>query len=98
MSDHARLRFRPTTAVCLLLAAVLVVVAIVYFIKTAGALPSFFPGHATGSTKHHTKHGIAFLGLAALALVGAWFTTAPPTAITPTTNTPESNTPESKML
>lgn len=92
MSDQARLRFRPATAACLLLAVVLVVVAIVYFTKTAGALPSFFPGHAAGSTKHHTKHGIAFIGLAALALVGAWFTTAPPKTTTPTISTPDSKT------
>ena len=25
----------------------------------------------------HTKHGIAFLGLAVVAAIGAWFTTAP---------------------
>ena len=77
MTEHARLQFRLTTALCLLVAAGCVVIAIVYLTKTADALPSFFPGHQTGSAHHHTKHGIAFLGLAALALVGAWFTTAP---------------------
>jgi len=77
MSDNVRLQFRPTTALCLVAAAACVVVAIVYFTKTADALPTFFPGHATGSARHHTKHGIAFVGLAALSLVGAWFTTAP---------------------
>jgi uncharacterized membrane protein len=25
----------------------------------------------------HTKHGLAFLGLAVLGIVGAWFTSAP---------------------
>ena len=82
MSTSSKLTFRATTAACLGVAVVCVVVALVYFAKTADALPTFFPGHKTGSTRHHIKHGIAFIGLAVLALVGAWFTTAP--ANTPT--------------
>mgnify|MGYP001792868108 CR=1 FL=1 len=78
MTDTRRLQFRMTTALLLVVAAACIVVALVYFSKTADGLPSFFPGHKAGSTRHHTKHGIAFIGLAALALVGAWFTTAPP--------------------
>ena len=70
-------KFRPLTGVCLLVAAALVVIAAVYFTSTAAALPSFFPGHQAGSTHHHTKHGIAFLTLAVLALIAAWFTTSP---------------------
>ena len=54
------------------LALVLGAVAVVYFIDTAGKLPSFFPGHAAGSTHHHVKHGAAAAIVAALALVGAW--------------------------
>jgi hypothetical protein len=72
-----RIKFRPLTAVCLLAAVVFVLIAVVYFTKTAGGLPSFFPGHQAGSTHHHTKHGIAMIGLALLALIGAWFSTAP---------------------
>ena len=83
MSNSARLQFRPLTALCLAIAAVCVVIAIVYFTKTADALPTFFPGHAAGSGRHHTKHGIAFIGLAVLALIGAWFTTAPSKPNTP---------------
>jgi hypothetical protein len=53
----------------------LLVVAAVYFVDTASALPSFFPGHEAGSAHHHVKHGIAagLLGLASLVL--AWFQT-----------------------
>jgi hypothetical protein len=36
----------------------------------------------------HLKHGLAFLGLAAVALVGAWFTTAPGKAVKPGDETP----------
>jgi hypothetical protein len=72
-----KISFRPLTAVCLLAAVVFVVIAVVYFTHTAGSLPSFLPGHQAGSAHKHTKHGIAMLGLAVLALVGAWFTTSP---------------------
>jgi hypothetical protein len=55
----------------------LVVIAVVYWVEPAKSLPSFFPGHAAGSTHHHTKHGIAafLVGLACLAF--AWFQTGP---------------------
>jgi amino acid permease len=49
--------------------------AIVYFARTADQLPSFFPGHAAGVARHHTKHGIVLLGLAIVCWIGAWFTT-----------------------
>lgn len=77
MSTSSKLTFRATTAACLAVAVVCVVIGLVYFAKTADALPGFFPGHKSGSTRHHIKHGIAFIVLAVLALVGAWFTTAP---------------------
>ncbi len=77
MTANSRLHFRPLTAICVLIAVVFIAMSVVYFSRTADALPSFFPGHQAGSTRHHTKHGLAFLGLAVLALIGAWFTTAP---------------------
>ena len=72
-----RIKFRPLTGVCLLAASVFVVIAVVYFTQTADAVPSFLPGHQAGSTHHHIKHGVAMIGLACLALIGAWFSTAP---------------------
>ena len=56
---------------------VLIVIGIVYFVEPASSLPSFFPGHAAGSTHHHVKHGIAaiLVGLACFAF--AWFNTGP---------------------
>jgi len=77
VAHRQRFRFRPLTGVLIVVGVVLVVIAIVYFTTTATDLPGFFPGHQAGSTRHHTKHGIAVLGLAALCFVGAWFTTAP---------------------
>jgi amino acid permease len=77
VADRTRFKIRPLTAVLIVLAVVFVALGVVYFTTTASKLPSFFPGHQAGSTRHHTKHGIAMLGLAVLALIGAWFTTSP---------------------
>ena len=58
-----------------------IVVGIVYFVEPASSLPSFFPGHVSGSSAeaahHHVKHGIAaiLVGLACFAF--AWFNTGP---------------------
>jgi len=57
------------------LGVLLLVVTVVYRSRSADHLPALFPGHQAGATKHHTKHGLAALGLAVLAWVGAWFTT-----------------------
>jgi hypothetical protein len=65
------------TWLLLAVAVVFVVLAVVYFVTPANQLPSVLPGHDVHVTRHHTKHGIAMLGLAVLACVGAWFTTAP---------------------
>jgi hypothetical protein len=53
----------------------LLVLAVVYFAEPARSLPSWLPGHETGSGHHHVKHGIAsfFVGLA--LLIYAWFQT-----------------------
>lgn len=53
----------------------LLVVAVVYIVSTADALPSFLPGHEAGSSHHHVKHGIAALVLGLGAFVLAWFQT-----------------------
>jgi hypothetical protein len=55
----------------------LIALAILYFVDSADALPSFMPGHEAGSSHHHVKHGIAALCLGLGALVLAWFQTGP---------------------
>jgi hypothetical protein len=55
----------------------LIALAIVYFVDSADALPSFLPGHQAGSPHHHIKHGIAALCLGGAALILAWFQTGP---------------------
>ena len=56
---------------------VLIVIAIVYWVDTADALPSFFPGHEAGSSHHHVKHGLAAFILGVGAFIFAWFQTGP---------------------
>ena len=61
-----------------ILGIALLVVAVIYFLDTASALPSFFPGHASAPTHHHhAKHGIAALVVALGCFVFAWFRAGP---------------------
>jgi hypothetical protein len=55
----------------------LIVLAVVYWVEPAGSLPSWIPGHESGSGHHHVKHGIAsfLVGLAVLAY--GWFQLGP---------------------
>ena len=64
-------------ALAVLLGIVLVVVAAIYWAEPARSLPSFFPGHAAGSTHHHVKHGIAAIVVALAVFAFAWFQTGP---------------------
>jgi hypothetical protein len=59
------------------LGVLLLVVAVVYWVDTADALPSFFPGHEAGSSHHHIKHGLAAFVVGLGCLVFAWFQTGP---------------------
>jgi len=70
---------KPLVILCAVLAVIFEVLAIVYFTQTAQDLPGFLPGHAAGSTKHHTKHGIAMLVLAAFSVAGGWMLSGPAT-------------------
>ncbi len=67
---------RPALIVpAIILGLLLLALAVVYFVSTADALPSFLPGHEAGSSHHHVKHGIAAALLGLGALVFAWFQT-----------------------
>jgi hypothetical protein len=67
-----------------LLGILLIVVSVIYFAEPAHSLPSFFPGHVSGTDAeaghHHTKHAIAALVVALAAFAFAWFQTGPKTA------------------
>jgi hypothetical protein len=55
----------------------LLALAALYFVDSAGSLPSFIPGHEAGSAHHHIKHGIAAGLLGVACLIFAWFQTSP---------------------
>lgn len=63
------------TGVLSVLGVVLVVVGAIYLAEPASHLPSFFPGHQTGSSHHHLKHGVVALLVGLIALAGAWLST-----------------------
>jgi len=75
---------RLLVALAIVAGTVLIAIAIVYWAEPAKSLPSFFPGHQTGSGHHHVKHGIAafLVGLACFAF--AWFRSGPKRATTTT--------------
>jgi amino acid transporter len=64
---------RAVTVIAVVAGIVLIVIAILYWVEPAKSLPSFFPGHQSGSSRHHTKHGIAAFLLGIACLVFAWF-------------------------
>jgi hypothetical protein len=59
--------------ICTVLGLVLLVIAAMYFLMTADALPSFFPGHETGLTRMHYKHGIVSGVIGIVLLAAGWF-------------------------
>ena len=77
MSTAPRFQMRPLTWLLIAVAVVFVILAVVYVVTPANQLPSVLPGHTAHATRHHTKHGLAALGVAVVALIGAWFSTAP---------------------
>ncbi len=65
-------------AVAAIVGFIFLVAAFLYFTKTAGSLPSFFPGYAANDTHDkHTKHGIGALVVAIACFVFAWFQSGP---------------------
>jgi hypothetical protein len=56
---------------------VFIIIGIVYFAEPAKSLPGFFPGHQSGSSHHHTKHGIAAVLVGIGCFVFAWFQSGP---------------------
>lgn len=70
-------RSRALTLLAVLAGMALTVVAVIYWVDAAKALPSFFPGHDARSTTHHVKHGVAALAVALACFAFAWFQTGP---------------------
>jgi hypothetical protein len=58
--------------IVIILGLALIVVAAIYFMMPADALPSFFPGHEAGLARIRVKHGLLSGGLGVVLLAGAW--------------------------
>lgn len=56
--------------ICMVLGLALLVIAVIYFLMPANALPGFFPGHETGLARMRYKHGIVsgVVGIVLLAV------------------------------
>jgi hypothetical protein len=69
-----------------ILGLIFLAIAIVYWTTGASSLPSFFPGHESGSDHIHFKHGLAAAVVAAACFIFAWFQTGgrPPASPTST--------------
>jgi hypothetical protein len=70
---------RNLIAPTIVLGVLFLALAILYFVDSAGSLPSFIPGHQAGSAHHHVKHGIAALVVSFGCFVFAWFQSGPST-------------------
>ena len=58
------------------IALVFIVVAVIYLAEPAKSLPSFIPGHISGSSGHHPIRAVGSLVVGIIFAVGAWFTLA----------------------
>jgi hypothetical protein len=68
---------RALAGIAAVVGLLLIIVAVIYWVEPAKSIPSFFPGHESGSGHHHTKHGIAAFLLGLACLVFAWFQLGP---------------------
>ena len=59
--------------ICVVLGIALIVVAGMYFLMPADALPSFFPGHATGLARMRYKHGMVSGAIGVVLLAVGWW-------------------------
>ena len=77
LGNDRGLNDRTLTVLAGVIGVTLIAIAVFYWVEPAKSLPSFFPGHQAGSSKHHAKHGIAAFLLGLACLVFAWFRSAP---------------------
>lgn len=56
-----------------LLGLALIVIAAIYFLMPADALPSFFPGHESGLARIRMKHGLVSGAVGVVLLAIGWF-------------------------
>ena len=67
---------KPLNIIAVIAGVAFIIIAFVYWLNPASALPAFFPGYDALLATRHIKHGIAsfMVGLACFAY--AWFNSA----------------------
>lgn len=73
----------PLAIILVVVGVLCLAVAITYFVVPTNHIPSFLPGHLPYKqthpkhgkfhARHYTKRGLAMLGLAVVAFIGAWY-------------------------
>jgi len=79
------------STILVILAILSAIIGIMYFTKTSGNLPHFFLGYTKGSAHKHAKHGVAFIGLAVVFLLGTWMISGQKEIETPPANSAKPN-------
>lgn len=64
---------KPIVILAVIVGIIFVIVAIIYFLEPARALPQFFPGYDSKLSQHHYKHGIGSLLLGLACFAFGWF-------------------------
>jgi hypothetical protein len=77
MTKYQTTKYRALIALAIVIGIAFLALAVLYWVDSADALPSFLPGHEAVSGHHHIKHGIAALVVGFGCLVFAWFQTGP---------------------
>jgi len=62
-------------ALAIVVGILLIALAGYYWAEPAKSLPSWLPGHQSGSPHHHFKHGLASFLVGLACLIFAWFQT-----------------------
>jgi hypothetical protein len=74
VSDQTRIAPAWVTWLLVIVGVVCLVVGIIYFTRSASALPTFFPGHDASLHRKHNRSGIGAIVLAVVAFAAAGFT------------------------
>lgn len=69
---------RPVPLIAAILGLICLILAVMYFILPASALPVFLPGYESAATEHHHyTHGVAALVVGLVLFAFAWFQSKP---------------------
>ena len=67
---------KPLNIIAVIAGVVFVIIAAMYWMTPAKALPSFFPGYDVSLAAPHIKHGIVSFSVGLVCFAFAWFNSA----------------------